>query len=436
MSSLKGKICRDFAGFAACVMIRPRMNGQLKAQPLSELIREISAKSLSGRLRIEHDRIKVAAYFDKGKFIYAACNLRTFRLREYLQKAGVVSEQQLARFDERTPDFQLAEKLIAEYLLTDQLLQQIQTIQVSDILRLASLWTEGTSDFDERAHLDETVNLNIDVDALLLEAERRVAQKPAAEPAVEVTVENVESFLDRVRVAESYYDVLGVETTAAPEQLKSAYYDIARRYHPDRFRKKEPALLGRLESAFARITQAYDTLRDEGLRTSYNAKLQARRKTQQLADSAPKATAPSPTGPSTPTSTPPDAGAPAEPRVSLAERAENDFKEGYAAMQQGQSSLAAGLFASAARLVPNEPRYRAYYGQMLAAQERTRRAAEAELQAAIKLDPQNAEYRVMLAQLFRDLGFAVRARGEAERAVAADPNNRKARDLLRELKGD
>jgi Tfp pilus assembly protein PilF len=63
------------------------------------------------------------------------------------------------------------------------------------------------------------------------------------------------------------------------------------------------------------------------------------------------------------------------------------------------------------------------------------RAAEAELQAAIKVDPANAEYRVMLAQLFRDLGFIIRARGEAERAVAADPNNRKARDLLRELKG-
>jgi len=56
-------------------------------------------------------------------------------------------------------------------------------------------------------------------------------------------------------------------------------------------------------------------------------------------------------------------------------------------------------------------------------------------QAAIKLEPGNADYRVSLALLFRDLGFSVRAKGEAERAVAADPNNQKARDLLRELKG-
>jgi Tfp pilus assembly protein PilF len=71
---------------------------------------------------------------------------------------------------------------------------------------------------------------------------------------------------------------------------------------------------------------------------------------------------------------------------------------------------------------------------MLAEHESTRRAAETELQAAIKFDPNNAEYRVLLAELYRDLGLKLRAKGEAERAVAADPNNQKARDLLRALK--
>jgi Tfp pilus assembly protein PilF len=95
--------------------------------------------------------------------------------------------------------------------------------------------------------------------------------------------------------------------------------------------------------------------------------------------------------------------------------------------------VAIGLFASAATAAPNEPRYHASYGQLLAANEDTRRAAETELLAAIKLDPNNAEYRVMLAELYRDLGLKLRAKGEAERAVAADPNNRKARELLQSL---
>ena len=414
-------------------MMPPRMNGQLSNRPLAELIREISAKSQSGRLRLERERIKIAAYFDKGNFVYAACNVRTFRLREYLQKTGNLSPEQLARFDEQASDFELALKLGAEKSLAPEIVQQVHSRQVSDILRLALLWTEGVWDFDPRSHLDETVNLNVDVDALLVEAERRMPAKSAEESqhAEKDSPENVDAFLERLRHAESHYDVLGVENTAPPSELKTAYYELARRYHPDRFRKTDPTLLTRMESAFARITQAYDTLRDDALRANYNAKLQARKRATQITDATPKASTPA----TEPTPTTPDA-TPAEPLISAAGRAANDFKEGFAALEQGQRSAATGLFASASRLAPNEPRYRAFYGQMLAAQEHTRRAAETELQAAIKLDPGNAEYRIMLAQLFRDLGFVIRARGEAERAVAADPNNRKARELLRELKGD
>jgi len=308
-------------------------------------------------------------------------------------------------------------------LLTPGELEQAHTKLVTDVLRFALSLKQGSWDLDTRSRLNQTVSLNIDIDALLLEAARRM---PADEPESEVIEVDPEEFLQRLRGADSYYDVLGVETEASPETLKSAYYELARRYHPDRFRKLEPTLVTRLESAFARITQAYDTLRDDGLRASYNAKLQARKKAPQIVDSRPK-----PAPEVTPTTEP----APVETTLSAAERAANDFKEAYAALEQGQRKVAAGLFASAARLMPNEARYRAYYGHMLAGQENTRRAAEAELQAAIKLDPQNAEYRVMLAQLFRDLGFIIRARGEAERALAADPNNRKARDLLQELKG-
>lgn len=416
-------------------MMQSRMNGQLTERPLAEVIREISAKFLSGRLSVEQDRIKVAAYFYKGSFVYAASNLRDLRLRGYLLKMGVLSSPQLAGIAEDLSDVELAKTLCQENLLTPAAAAQVQTRQISDILRFALLMKHGTWSFDERSQLNEAVNLTFDVDALLLEAERRITSKTVPETQTTAAPDSIDDFLDRLRKAESYYDLLGVDESASPEQLKSAYYDLARRYHPDRFRKSEPALVGRIESAFARLTQAYDTLSDDGLRAGYNAKLQARRKAQQLASPKPTTSAPATPTPAEPSAANVDS-APVEPGLSPAARAENDFKEGFAALEQGQRSVAAGLFASAARLAPNEPRYRAYYGQVLAAQENTRRAAEAELQAAIKLDPKNSEYRVMLAQLFRDLGFIIRARGEAERAVAADPNNRKARELLRELKGD
>ncbi len=157
-----------------------RMNGQLSEQPLAELIREISAKSLSGRLRLEHERVKVVTYFDNGKFVYAASNLRTLRLREYLLNSKVVSEQDLAQFNERVSDTNLLKVLCAQKLLSPADAEQVQTRQVADVLRRALLWTDGEWEFDSRSRLDEQLDLEIDARSLLLDAARRVPATFAA----------------------------------------------------------------------------------------------------------------------------------------------------------------------------------------------------------------------------------------------------------------
>jgi curved DNA-binding protein CbpA len=496
------------------------MNGQLSEQPLAELIREISAKSLGGRLSLEHDRIKVVTYFDNGNFVYAAANVRTLRLREYVKKSGLVSDADLGRFNDRVPDIDLLKQLTAQKFLTVNAADQLHTRQVTDVLRMALVWTDGTWQLESRSRLNEELNLKIDIDSLLLEASRRLPADfiatrfrdqaelitPLAEPLINENLlppevflfsrvdqpmalrelvaitglgeaetlrhiyslalagllqreqwksgfreqqqtrpapapgktapppepereddsMSVEAFLERVRTAPTFYDVLGVSGAVSAQNLKELYYQLARRYHPDLFRKAEPTLLARIESAFARITQAYDTLRDDRLRATYDSKLQARSKAEKLAESTAK--------PTTPASQPEPATGASEPAMAAAERAEIQFREGLAALELGQRKVAIGLFASAANAAPKEPRYRASYGQLLAANENTRRAAETELTAAIKLDPTNAEYRVLLAELYRDLGLKLRAKGEAERALEVDPHNRKALDLLQALK--
>jgi predicted Zn-dependent protease len=100
----------------------------------------------------------------------------------------------------------------------------------------------------------------------------------------------------------------------------------------------------------------------------------------------------------------------------------------------GQINTAIGMFSAAARLAPKDARFRAFYGQALATNPATRRLAEAELQVALKLDPENGDYRTMLAELYRDLGFAVRARSEVEKVLKDAPNHQKARELLRSLR--
>jgi predicted Zn-dependent protease len=104
------------------------------------------------------------------------------------------------------------------------------------------------------------------------------------------------------------------------------------------------------------------------------------------------------------------------------------------AMKSNRHREAVPLLAEAAMLAPREARYRAHYGQALTKQANTRRMAEGELQAALSLDPENSSYRVMLAELYQELGLRRRAEGELQRALVADPKNQSARELLLSLK--
>jgi predicted Zn-dependent protease len=173
-----------------------------------------------------------------------------------------------------------------------------------------------------------------------------------------------------------------------------------------------------VESAFARIAHAYETLSDQSLRNDYDAK----HFSKPAKTAAPATKAPSPNGakPAAPT---PDAV-----------RAETSFKHGLEALKLNRQDDAIRYLAEAATLAPRQARYRAHYGHALIRQPNTRRTAETELQAALSLEPENTAYRVMLAELYKQLGLQRRAEGELERALAADPKNEAARSLLMSLK--
>ena len=103
------------------------------------------------------------------------------------------------------------------------------------------------------------------------------------------------------------------------------------------------------------------------------------------------------------------------------------------ALQQGRIKVALPHLAAAARMNPADARYRAYYGRALAGGDPTRRLAENEIIAAVKLDPSNALYRTMLAELYFELKFFRRAQAELDRALQLDPNNAGANQLRRKI---
>jgi curved DNA-binding protein CbpA len=255
----------------------------------------------------------------------------------------------------------------------------------------------------------------------ILSGKSRVIQKsePKKSAAPPPSPESeVDGLFKRMASATTHYEVLDVPVAATQTAIKSAYHDLARRFHPDRFHQSE--LHAKLESAFARIGRAYETLIDEARRKDYDHSLAAKSEAKPPAPAPSSKTAAPPENPSVQKQTP-------------VERAEASFQMGIEAIHRNHNHDAVRFFAEAATLEPRVARYRAYYGSALARNPSLRRTAENELQAALKLEPNNASFRVMLAELYQQLGLRKRAETEAARALSSDPTNQAARALLSTL---
>ncbi|KAM4528112.1 dnaJ homolog subfamily C member 25 [Odontesthes bonariensis] len=66
------------------------------------------------------------------------------------------------------------------------------------------------------------------------------------------------------------YDVLGVTREASKAEIARAYRQLARRYHPDRYRQDEPGEEEAATDKFLLIATAYETLKDEESRRDYD----------------------------------------------------------------------------------------------------------------------------------------------------------------------
>lgn len=330
----------------------------------------------------------------------------------------------LSRFD--AGDIRVHELLAVSGLPEAETLRAVYALAFGGLLR---------RDHWLRAFTDETVARFQAAAAATKKAEQAAAQTepavrqtpvletprpPEATPEVDERAE-LEQFFSRLDAAEDHYEVLAVTRSAEANAIKQAYYNLARRFHPDRFHQEAGTQMhARLQTAFARVAQAYEALRDAKTRAAYDVKMQTQRKMRHGSSFSSSGQAGQTTAGTSSTASGPM-------------QAEESFQRGLGALKSGNLALAMSLLGEAARLAPKQPRYRAYYGLSLSANSKTRHQAEAEIQAAIALDANNASYRVMLAELYHQLGMKRRALGELQRAMSLDPQNAEARRLLGDL---
>src|SRR5579883_1213671 len=84
---------------------------------------------------------------------------------------------------------------------------------------------------------------------------------------------------------EDFYELLGVEETSTPEEIRKAYLKLAKKLHPDRF-PNDPEKRAEAQEQFSKVTRAHDVLSDPKQREEYEA-LRMLAKNKGAAEAAP-----------------------------------------------------------------------------------------------------------------------------------------------------
>jgi curved DNA-binding protein CbpA len=93
----------------------------------------------------------------------------------------------------------------------------------------------------------------------------------AGRQAIRSWIEQQHAELDQ----KSYYQLLGVERTASENEVRTAYYHMVARFHPDLYGDiLEADVRARLVTLYSRLVEGYRVLRDPGKRQQYGKMLE------------------------------------------------------------------------------------------------------------------------------------------------------------------
>lgn len=189
---------------------------------------------------------------------------------------------------------------------------------------------------------------------------------------VPVTRTELLARLDRA-IDANHYGILDLTPGADAERVRHAYYSLAQRYHPDRFRSGDHEdLLPRIEAYFAQVTEAYNTLSDSSARRLYEQEIAAAASGRH---------------------------GQGEPMHDAAYLARQNFLRAKVVLKRNQFQQAVTFLENAIQLEENVAEYHVELGTVLTRNPRRRDEAEEHLRRGVQLDPTAAAGHVALIDL-------------------------------------
>jgi tetratricopeptide (TPR) repeat protein len=235
-------------------------------------------------------------------------------------------------------------------------------------------------------------------------------EEPATRGPLRERPASRQEILDRLARIEGsdHYAVLGLTRSASAAQVREAYYHLAKRLHPDRFRTGElQDLLPSIELLFSRVTEAYNSLADATLRRQYDEGLDLAAQRETAAPSAQDA----------------------------AFLARQNFLRARELMARRRFHEALRFLENAAKLDPARAEYELQLGLLRSRNPRMRAEAETSLRRAVQLEPTSTAGYVALGDLYARAGRNDEAAAMYREALRWNPDHRAAAERLAALQG-
>jgi len=187
-----------------------------------------------------------------------------------------------------------------------------------------------------------------------------------------------------------YYALLGVASNASAGAVKRAYFQLAKRYHPDALVRLGLAdVKDQAKQVFAAIAKAYETLSDPKRRRAYDEGL---------------------------------ASGGSDQEVARLVQAETLFRKAEILLRAGQFGPALEFLRPCVELWPDDATYQGALGWALFRKAPPDlEAARTHLETAAKLDAKNAEIHQRLGLVLRELGEHPAAEAMLAKAKVIDP---------------
>lgn len=193
--------------------------------------------------------------------------------------------------------------------------------------------------------------------------------------------------------SKTFYQIMDLSRTATEEEIKKAYFNLARRFHPDRFdRKVQAAHRDLIDAVFDTITNAYRTLISRDKRKAYDSSSSGRGEVPQDA----------------------------------LKTADIKFRQGKTLYTQERYDDAVSLLEEAVRLRKNKGDFYLLLAMAESKIPSYRQKAEVDFLKAIGLEPWNPEAYVGLGYLYKNEGLLTKAARQFQKAVEADPDHKLA----------